>query len=435
MEDLKNERHEVAQILRKSNIFEPVNAEQMLPDGTPSWRRISTELKSCDFFVLILGERYGWIPDSGDLAGQGVSVTEAEYRRARELKIPVLPFVRKSTGAPSGTPDAERREKFRKQIEEWEGGLFRGQFEYASDLAESALQAVTDLAISRVRSVRVDEDETEAAPSDDATAPVIIPPRLTSALKARQAVLFAGSGISLAAGLPTSITFVSRLVGGLRSRIKGYAAPPVGSGIASVAADFEMKFGRQRLAEEVRSLLEIRNGTEFTPAHEAAVDLFPRIITTNYDRLFERAASKSSPIQHIIAPECPVPLPARFILKLHGSVLKPETLVITETDLIAFPETHKTVLAEVANVLQSGLVVVAGSSLRDSTVFRLFYSLRGALQGYCLLPFADELSTRRIQSLGLEPIFGTMESFFPALQQAGCGRSASSVAINADPSS
>jgi hypothetical protein len=430
MEDLKNERHEVSKILRNSNIFEPVNAEQILPDGTPSWRRISTELKSCDFFVLILGDRYGWIPESGDLAGQGISVTEGEYRAARDLKIPVLPFVKKpGTAALASTSDAELREKFRKQIERWEGGLFRGQFEFASDLAESVLQAVTDLAVNRVRDGRVDEDEAEAPPPDEATAPVVIPPRLISAAKAREAVLFAGSGISLAAGLPSSITFVSHLVGRLRSKFKSYAPPPVGSGIASVAGDFEMAFGRKRLAEEVRSLLEISGGSQFTPAHEAAVDLFPRIITTNYDQLFDRAAPNSSPstLTEIVAPECPIPLPARFVLKLHGSILKPDTLVITETDLIRFAETHEKVLPEAAKVLKSGLVVVVGTSLRDPTIFRLFYSLRADIRGYCLITFSDELTIRRMQSLGLEPIIGSIESFFPALiEGAGSARSAAS---------
>ncbi len=82
MEDLANERDLVADRLQSFN-FEPVNAEGILPTGAKSWDRICEEIDSCHLFVLLLGERYGWVPTKGPLANEKISVTHGEYRRAR----------------------------------------------------------------------------------------------------------------------------------------------------------------------------------------------------------------------------------------------------------------------------------------------------------------------------------------------------------------
>src|ERR687891_352999 len=63
MEDLENERSEVVTRVRQLN-FEPVNAEGWLPTGSRPWDRIEKEMESCHLFVLILGNRYGWIPET-----------------------------------------------------------------------------------------------------------------------------------------------------------------------------------------------------------------------------------------------------------------------------------------------------------------------------------------------------------------------------------
>jgi hypothetical protein len=57
-----NERDAVCRKLEEFN-FEPVTAENLLPDGTGSWERIPEELLDSDVVVLLLGESYGW----GDL--------------------------------------------------------------------------------------------------------------------------------------------------------------------------------------------------------------------------------------------------------------------------------------------------------------------------------------------------------------------------------
>src|SRR5437016_8352380 len=91
MEDLENERAIIVERLKAMN-FEPVNAEAILPNGATSMGRISEEIESCHVMVLLSGGRYGWIPKSGPLSKEGVSVTEGEYRAAKAIGLPILPF-------------------------------------------------------------------------------------------------------------------------------------------------------------------------------------------------------------------------------------------------------------------------------------------------------------------------------------------------------
>ncbi len=124
MKDLANERDAVARRIAAFN-FEPVNAEVLLPDGTKSWDRLLPEILSSHLFVLILGERYGWIPKEGPGAGDGLSVTHMEARAARAAGIPILPFLKHlDEDADRDSDDAKKRAAFRKEIEDW-GSLQR----------------------------------------------------------------------------------------------------------------------------------------------------------------------------------------------------------------------------------------------------------------------------------------------------------------------
>src|ERR1044072_6970485 len=88
MKDLENERLMVEQKIREID-FEPVNAENWLPSGGNSWLKIQEEINSSHIFVLIIGERYGWIPPEG----AGRCVTHLEVLKDRESGLSILPFL------------------------------------------------------------------------------------------------------------------------------------------------------------------------------------------------------------------------------------------------------------------------------------------------------------------------------------------------------
>ncbi|HEY1223688.1 MAG TPA: DUF4062 domain-containing protein [Brevundimonas sp.] len=84
--DLVEERAEVLQALWELDCI-PTGMEAFVASNESQWQVIKRVIDECDYYVLILGGRYGTVtPD-------GVSYTEKEYLYAKELGIPVLAFV------------------------------------------------------------------------------------------------------------------------------------------------------------------------------------------------------------------------------------------------------------------------------------------------------------------------------------------------------
>jgi hypothetical protein len=86
-EDLKGARDEVIKaILSMYHI--PIGMEMFSADDTEQWDTIKETIDNSDYYVLIIGHRYG------SETKQGISYTEKEFDYARKKKIPVYTFVR-----------------------------------------------------------------------------------------------------------------------------------------------------------------------------------------------------------------------------------------------------------------------------------------------------------------------------------------------------
>ena len=86
-EDLKEEREKVIRAVLELNHF-PVGMEQFPAVGIPPIELIKQVLKDCDYYILIIGARYGSINKES-----GISYTEEEYNYACSLGIPVIAFL------------------------------------------------------------------------------------------------------------------------------------------------------------------------------------------------------------------------------------------------------------------------------------------------------------------------------------------------------
>lgn len=232
MLDVANERADVARKLRHFN-FEPVNAEGLMPDGTGSWARIEAEIRTCDIFVLVLGESYGWIPDSGPKSEFGLSVTELEFEEARRQELPILVFIKRLSDR---APRDDRRDAFRKRVAAWDGGYFRAEFDLAHDLADSVGQAVVELISNTFRGRALEAHRAERAwalgESRLAASEVALPDELVRAVADGSAVLLLGAGASLQAGMPSAAAFVQAMVDRLRQLDPTYE--PLASGTLSM---------------------------------------------------------------------------------------------------------------------------------------------------------------------------------------------------------
>lgn len=85
-EDLKDERREVEQALLEMDCM-PVGMELFPASDEDTWTFIKGVIESCDYYVLIIGGRYG------SCGPDGVSYTEKEYDYAVSVGIPVISFL------------------------------------------------------------------------------------------------------------------------------------------------------------------------------------------------------------------------------------------------------------------------------------------------------------------------------------------------------
>lgn len=86
-EDLKEERNKAIQAILTMNQF-PIGMEMFSAADDDQWKIIKEAIDSSDFYILIIGNRYGSIEDT-----TGISYTEKEFDYAVEKKIPVLAFI------------------------------------------------------------------------------------------------------------------------------------------------------------------------------------------------------------------------------------------------------------------------------------------------------------------------------------------------------
>jgi hypothetical protein len=90
-QDLTNERQEVMQALLELDCIP--SGMELFPAATDDqWTLIKRVIDDCDYYIVIVGGRYG------SLAPDGISYTELEYRYALERKKPIIAFLHKDPG-------------------------------------------------------------------------------------------------------------------------------------------------------------------------------------------------------------------------------------------------------------------------------------------------------------------------------------------------
>lgn len=124
--DLMEERSAaINQIIKQRHI--PSGMENFGAMGEKQWNYIKKEIDNSDYYMLIIGGRYGSINE------YGISYTEMEFDYAYNRGIRIIPFLIKDMDTiPIGKcePTEEGREKltkFRRKVEEKQGWWITGQ--------------------------------------------------------------------------------------------------------------------------------------------------------------------------------------------------------------------------------------------------------------------------------------------------------------------
>lgn len=89
--DLKEAREKVRDAILSMYHF-PVGMELFGAANEEQWEIIRETIDSSDYYVLIVGQRYGSVVPPG-LSGAGISYTEMEFRYALDKGIPILAFL------------------------------------------------------------------------------------------------------------------------------------------------------------------------------------------------------------------------------------------------------------------------------------------------------------------------------------------------------
>ena len=424
MRDLINERAEVVSHLEQLNL-EPVRAENLSPTGQDSWSRIQAAIAASDIFVLILGETYGYIPETGPMAKEEKSVTELEFDYARSLGLPVLAFFKRlGPNSPTGTEDARRRDALRSKVEAWDGGVFRSEFELAHDLSISVGAAVAGLITDTVRtSLLVNRKSAQPARSSQPEArqvdPSRLPPGLITETVTGRAVLLLGAGASLQAGMPSAAMFVDAMTAAMRRVDPGYQPGRSGTTFNAVATDYESLNGQEALWELARDIVEPGFAIP-TEAHRIAGRLFDTVVTTNYDRLFEQSLVGAERPFSVIDGEANASdlIQPLKLIKLHGSLAQPTNLVLTESQLANLEFDRPKLWGSLVEMLRARPLFVVGSSLRDPSLIRLLEECRPTIHGWAVLPGASGAEHQRLRRWNLTVVEGDADGVLLALEAA-----------------
>lgn len=110
----------------------PVGMEMFSADDAEQWEIIRETIDASDYYVIIIGHKYG------SISGTGISYTEMEYDYAKSLDIPVLAFIRDrntSTQPNEREIDYTKTEKLDKFIEKAKANKMCDFWESIDDLA------------------------------------------------------------------------------------------------------------------------------------------------------------------------------------------------------------------------------------------------------------------------------------------------------------
>lgn len=141
-EDLKKEREKAIFTILSMEQF-PVGMELFSAADEDQWEVISQTIDTSDYYVLIVGSRYGSIIPEGN-PDAGISYTEKEFNYAVNQKIPVLAFIMDDEVAKSNssaeTPDiAAKFDDFKTKVK---SGRYIKFFKNPDELAALISQSI-----------------------------------------------------------------------------------------------------------------------------------------------------------------------------------------------------------------------------------------------------------------------------------------------------
>lgn len=118
--DLMEERQLIQEAILKSGNF-PVGMEWFSANGEEQWETIRKTIDCSDYYILIVGYRYG------TETGEGISYTQKEFAYALSKKIPILAFLR-ADGMAVEDYKIETRVKSKRKLQKFKEMIKNGRY-------------------------------------------------------------------------------------------------------------------------------------------------------------------------------------------------------------------------------------------------------------------------------------------------------------------
>lgn len=189
-------------------------------------------------------------------------------------------------------------------------------------------------------------------------------------------VLFLGAGVSAGAGLPNWTELLADVAEDVNFEPR--------EALAHLDPRDQATILQRRLEVQLRSLADaVAQHLSDAPYYSLAAGLLASLpsheaVTTNFDTLFERAWSTAGRETAILPEEVAAPN-GRWLLKLHGSIEKPEDIVLTRSDYLDMPRHRGALMGLVQGLLMMRHMMFVGYSMRDEDFHELIYEVRNAM--------------------------------------------------------
>lgn len=245
-----------------------------------------------------------------------------------------------------------------------------------------------------------------------------LPSQLIDAVSNRQAVLFAGAGISI-----NALGFAGRAI---KDRVgeqikRDYQSYDFNARtFETVCDEYSVLNDRISLANLLAGL--IPKDAQPQISHETAVRLFRFIVTTNWDLLFEEAYKRTGQGYQILSSDADAPnfnYDQHNLLKIHGSADRPLTLIATTDDYESYFDTHTMIMEKVGELLGNNTVIFVGYGFGDEHIRHLLARIkrkRGewSRKAYAV-GFYDEVRKKVLAKRNIEVIDADADTFFKEL--------------------
>lgn len=249
-----------------------------------------------------------------------------------------------------------------------------------------------------------------------------IPITLVDDIKRGDCIVVAGAGLSAGAGMPLASDIMKFLGNEIKKNVSEYDYKF--ESFPNVARAYEMVFDRVHLCQIVAELLHpIEKQASVSEVHRILIKNFKTIVTTNWDNLFEKAADQLGVPYFVITRDKDLAFvkeEENTIIKIHGSISEPDTLVITTSDYDNYDITHPGIIAFLKSLFSRKTILFIGYSLRDEHFRRILSTVNYYLGGfsrkaYAIDPYVDKIKEMDLADRGIIVIRSEAKKFLETL--------------------